>query len=167
MIRGGLFVGTLLSVTLVGGLALRRAEPTVTHAVWLVIGAMVISFLLTPVVRWIAGRLGAIDRPGGRKVHERPTPLLGGTAIYIGFMVAVVASGAMSSEGRILLLCGSTIFVVGAIEDIRGVPALVRLVVQIGSVVILIRAGIVITFFPPPGGASPPSGRSRCCGLWA
>lgn len=45
---------------------------------------------LTPYVKKLAFRLGAVDKPDARKVHHVIMPRLGGLAIYIGFMVAVL-----------------------------------------------------------------------------
>ncbi len=58
--------------------------------------ALGLSATLTPVAAWLARRVGAIDAPGGRKVHERPTPLFGGAAIYVAFIVAVVSLHVLS-----------------------------------------------------------------------
>src|SRR5450759_4298746 len=51
-------------------------------------GAALVSVLiLTPVVRWLAARLGAVDVPEDRKVHDKVTPTLGGVAIYLSMMI--------------------------------------------------------------------------------
>ncbi|HEX8931396.1 MAG TPA: undecaprenyl/decaprenyl-phosphate alpha-N-acetylglucosaminyl 1-phosphate transferase, partial [Actinomycetota bacterium] len=47
--------------------------------------AAVLAYLLTPVVRWVAVRYDAVDRPGGRKVHAIATPTLGGLAMFLAF----------------------------------------------------------------------------------
>ena len=50
--------------------------------------ALVVSYLLTPSVKKLAIKIGAVDRPNARKVHTHVIPRLGGLAIYIGFMAA-------------------------------------------------------------------------------
>src|SRR4030042_862020 len=47
--------------------------------------AFVSSLLFTPAVRAVAGKLGALDLPGGRKVHDHPIPRLGGFSIFVTF----------------------------------------------------------------------------------
>src|SRR4030042_3167657 len=47
--------------------------------------ASVFSFLLTPLLRSFAIKVGAIDIPGERKIHDQPIPRLGGLAIFISF----------------------------------------------------------------------------------
>jgi UDP-GlcNAc:undecaprenyl-phosphate GlcNAc-1-phosphate transferase len=54
--------------------------------------ALFVTYALTPVVRRVARRLGAIDYPGGRRVNTRPMPRLGGIAIYLGFIAAAIVA---------------------------------------------------------------------------
>ena len=53
--------------------------------------AAVLSAALTPLVRRVALRWGAVSRPGGRNVNERPIPRLGGVSIFVAFWVPLVA----------------------------------------------------------------------------
>lgn len=149
MARGLLFAGSLFFAAAAGGWALLSSQGAGIPAWGLVASAMLVAYALTPVMGGVARRVDAIDRPGGRKVHPKPTPLLGGAAIYAGFTLAVLAGFGLSSKGESLLLAGSVIFLLGAIEDARGVPAIARLGVQVVAVVVLVRAGISITFLPP------------------
>ncbi len=121
----------------------------VTETTWLVLLALGLSGTLTPLAAWLARRVGAIDSPGGRKIHDRPTPLLGGAAIYVAFLVAVLASSGLTRELWGVVLAASLIFVIGFVEDTRGVPATVRLLFQTIAVIILVRSGVVLTFLPP------------------
>ncbi len=52
--------------------------------------ALVGSLLLTVPVRRLALHYGMVDLPGPRKVHLSPIPLLGGIAIYLGFVLAIL-----------------------------------------------------------------------------
>ena len=53
--------------------------------------ALVVSFLMTPVVKTFAYKVGAIDVPkDNRRMHKTPIPRLGGLAIFIGFMVSIL-----------------------------------------------------------------------------
>lgn len=53
-------------------------------------GALVFAIGATPVARWLAPRVGVIDRPSARKVHTRPMPRLGGAAIFLAFVLALL-----------------------------------------------------------------------------
>jgi len=59
--------------------------------------ALFTSWLLTPYVKKLAFRIGALDKPDGRKVHKGIMPRLGGLAIYLGFVVAVLCSMHLSN----------------------------------------------------------------------
>ena len=53
--------------------------------------ALVVSFLMTPVVKSFAYKVGAIDVPKDeRRMHKVPIPRLGGLAIFIGFMLMIL-----------------------------------------------------------------------------
>ncbi len=121
----------------------------VTETPWLALLALGLSGTLTPLAAWLARRVGAIDSPSGRKIHDRPTPLLGGAAIYVAFLVAVLASSGLTGELWGVVLAASLIFAIGLVEDTRGVPATVRLLFQTIAVIILVRSGVVLTFLPP------------------
>ncbi|MFH0880754.1 MAG: MraY family glycosyltransferase [Lentisphaerota bacterium] len=103
----------------------------------------------SPWVIQLALRIGAMDVPGGRHLHERPTPRMGGVAIWAGVIVALLLTSMHYMPNlRTLLICSSLMLVVGVLDDIRGVSALLRLIVQVGSCVILIADGVHVTFLP-------------------
>ena len=53
--------------------------------------ALVVSFLMTPVVKSFAYKVGAIDVPKDeRRMHHKPIPRLGGLAIFAGFMASIL-----------------------------------------------------------------------------
>jgi UDP-GlcNAc:undecaprenyl-phosphate GlcNAc-1-phosphate transferase len=85
--------------------------------------AFFIAFLasvgLTAPVRILALRVGLVDKPGPRKVHVKPIPLLGGVAIYCGFALAVLVTLHTSARGQIVaILAGATLVaVIGFLDD--------------------------------------------------
>src|SRR5215467_1501551 len=50
-----------------------------------------LAALLTPLIRALALRVGAVDHPGGRKIHQTPTPRLGGVSVVLAGTLTVVA----------------------------------------------------------------------------
>ncbi|MEA3415175.1 MAG: MraY family glycosyltransferase [Thermodesulfobacteriota bacterium] len=107
-----------------------------------------LSAILTPVMRLIALKLNIVDVPGGRKIHEKTTPLLGGVAILIAFNTALLANMVLERD-VIFLLCGGIIVaMMGLVDDWRGVSARLKLFVQIFIVLVLIYVGIVLNLFP-------------------
>jgi UDP-GlcNAc:undecaprenyl-phosphate GlcNAc-1-phosphate transferase len=101
---------------------------------------LLISLLLTWALIRGAPRLGLIDHPDPRKVHQRPTPRGGGLAIYAGFAFTAVflpllpdpLSLPLSATARNHLLLGSLIVLLGLVDDLRPLPWMFRLGVQLG-----------------------------------
>src|ERR1700693_5449379 len=82
---------------------------------------LIASMGLTVPVRQLALRVGMVDHPGPRKVHVQPMPLLGGLAIYLGVLLALL----VSMDGRALtqvigIYTGATLFAVVGMLDARG-----------------------------------------------
>jgi UDP-GlcNAc:undecaprenyl-phosphate/decaprenyl-phosphate GlcNAc-1-phosphate transferase len=118
---------------------------------FLVIIAFCASLILTPLVRSLAVRIGAIDRPGERKIHEVSMPRLGGvgivgSAVFTGLTAVAVESW----TGEVFLfnpeawtpvaLGGTIVFLAGVWDDLRTLPAWVKFLCQ------AMAAGIAIWF---------------------
>lgn len=111
--------------------------------------ALLATLGLTPLARWLARRVGIVDRPDGqRKLQTRAVPLLGGVAVYGGFAVAVVTLLATSSLDAfvpripLLLLGLGALCLLGIIDDIWTLPASWKVVGQILSVFPIVWAGL-------------------------
>ena len=102
--------------------------------------AMSAVFLLAPASAWLAVRIGAIDVPNARKVHTEPVPRIGGLAVYLAFMLAVLRNQQFSREIWGILLGGTMIFLLGFFDDWKGLSARTRLFWQTA-------AALVVTFF--------------------
>ena len=114
--------------------------------------ALFTSWLLTPYVKKLAFRIGALDKPDGRKVHKGIMPRLGGLAIYLGFVVAVLCSMHLSKDVMALLLGGTVILIVGIIDDVYQLPAKVKLLGQIAAAAVLVLFDIRIEWLNNPWG---------------
>ena len=114
--------------------------------------ALVVSYLLTPGVKKVAIKVGAVDRPNARKVHTHVIPRLGGLAIYIGFMAAVLFCVPLHHELIGMLLGCTAIVAIGIWDDICNIPARVKLVGQIAAACIPVAFGIQIEWLTNPFG---------------
>ena len=70
--------------------------------------AALIAFIATPVVKSLAFKVGAVDVPkDARRMHDHPIPRMGGLAIFLGFLLAVLIfvplTSAMGNSGAELL----------------------------------------------------------------
>ena len=67
--------------------------------------AMAASFCLTPPVKRLARLIGAVDVPkDNRRMHDHPIPRMGGLAIFLGFMLAVLLFAEIDRPLRGILL---------------------------------------------------------------
>lgn len=114
--------------------------------------ALIVSYAVTPGVKKLAIKIGAIDKPDERKVHTHVIPRLGGLAIYIGFMAAVLYSMPVFSEFFGFLLGAAAIVLLGIWDDIRNIPARVKLAGQIIAAAIPVAYGVQIEWVTNPFG---------------
>ncbi len=121
--------------------------------------AVCTTALLTPLVRWLALRVGAVAMPDARKIHTRPMPSLGGAAMFAGFLVSMAVASRIpqfhemfhgSSEPVGLMLAAAVMFIVGAIDDFREMSPPAKLAGQVLSGSILSIMGVQMLFFHVP-----------------
>ncbi len=103
---------------------------------------------LTPLMVWIGHRWNLVDRPADRKIHVHPTPRLGGLALYAGFVGSLVLNSIVPDWMVAILVSGSLLLVIGVLDDIRELPASVKLLGQLLAAGIVIASGKVLTLFP-------------------
>lgn len=113
--------------------------------------AFLISFAATPMVISLAHRINAIDIPkDGRRVHKKPTPLIGGLAIFFGFVVSVLCFVDIDRETAGILIGCVIIVTVGIIDDITDMKAIIKLLCQILAAAIVVYSGVRIEHFANP-----------------
>jgi len=112
--------------------------------------AFLLSLLGTPLVRKIAIRVKAIDKPEERKVHQFEMPRLGGLAICVSFWLVVVFTQEMTREIYGLLGGGLMICLVGIWDDLYGISAKKKLLVQIVAASFAAYMGIQVDFLTHP-----------------
>ena len=119
--------------------------------------SLVVSFALTPAVKWLAVKIGAVDVPKDkRRMHDHPIPRLGGLAIFIGFVVAVLAFAEVDRQLRGILLGGCIIVAVGIVDDSHPLGAGIKFILQIVAALIAVWHGVLIEMIanPLPFGAA-------------
>ncbi len=119
-----------------------------------VLDAFLLTYLLMPVVINLAYKLKILDAPDARKVHEAPTPKLGGIAVFIAFIVVGMPSGLTGEKVDYILAASFIIWVVGAWDDISELSAKFRLFAQLLATAILMYGGVFLEIVPNsvPGG---------------
>ena len=118
----------------------------------LFVAAGTLSMLVTPAVRAMAIQLGAVDRAGGRRVHEGRVPRLGGVALLVAGAGALLLAQALgigvldllASYGWRLgwLALGSVVvLLLGSLDDVRGVGPAAKLAWQTLAALIAVHGG--------------------------
>ncbi|MFA6001687.1 MAG: MraY family glycosyltransferase [Thermoleophilia bacterium] len=112
--------------------------------------AAAIVFAITPTVGNIARRMGAMDEPDERKIHEDPVPRLGGLAIYFGFIIPALLFLPLTNQMKGVLVGASVITLVGAVDDFRSTGPLVKFAGQFLAAGCLVWYGVQIDYFSLP-----------------
>jgi len=110
--------------------------------------AFLITYLSIPLLRKLAFRFGIVDLPGGRKIHGEVTPLLGGLAVFLGSSVALVFVAPQLGPLVPIIVASSIIVTIGLLDDMRGLSAQFRFIVQTIVTLFLILSGLRISFLP-------------------
>ena len=116
------------------------------------ITALVFAIGVTPVMRAIAIRVDIVALPGARKLHTSPIPLLGGVAVYVAFIIALVLFAERSYIPQIIgILLGATfVSFLGIWDDRVSLRVRYKLGGQIFAALILIATGITVDLFHNP-----------------
>lgn len=106
------------------------------------IPAMIVAFAITAAfmlaLRPVASGVGLIDRPSGRKTHEGEIPIIGGLAMFAGLFAGVTLLQGPSTSLGSLFVASLLIVSIGTLDDRFGLSAAVRLVTQIGAVLVMV-----------------------------
>jgi UDP-GlcNAc:undecaprenyl-phosphate GlcNAc-1-phosphate transferase len=125
-----------------------------------------ISFSLNPLFSKIAYKLNMLDHPNQRKLHHEATPLLGGAAVFAGFLASLLINGIFSLELGAILVASLILFGVGVLDDYREIAAGVKLLIQIICAALVITGGVVLRVIPTDLGLFSQAGNALLTILW-
>lgn len=136
-----------------GGGALLSLRDHLLPGLWPLLVSLAICAVAAPGAIWLSRRTGVIAQPGGRHAHTKPTPLLGGLALYAGFAAAVlIFLPHYSATPGVLIVCGLAAALL-VIDDRRPVSPVVKFGFQLGlALVAVFIFSITIGFVRLPGG---------------
>jgi UDP-GlcNAc:undecaprenyl-phosphate GlcNAc-1-phosphate transferase len=103
--------------------------------------AALVTYLATPLCIRVAMRTGFLDLPKGYKGHKRATPYLGGTAIVLGILAAVMTLDGGAQAHPVIIGCAVGIWVMGTIDDKVNLPISLRTFAEVGIAVALWATG--------------------------
>lgn len=115
--------------------------------------AFLSSILLTPLVKRLAFKIGAVDAPNYRKVHSRIMPRLGGLAIYLSFLIGLAILRPDSEYTLAIVIAATVIIVTGILDDMYEISAKAKMLGQlVAAVIIVFFGGIQIDMINLPFG---------------
>ena len=107
--------------------------------------AFVVAFGTTPIVKAFAQKVGAMDNPGeARRIHTHPIPRMGGMAIFLGFLIAVVLFAEISKPVQGILIGCIIIVAAGVLDDIISLRWWVKLSAQLVAAIVAVAHGVMI-----------------------
>jgi UDP-GlcNAc:undecaprenyl-phosphate/decaprenyl-phosphate GlcNAc-1-phosphate transferase len=129
---------------------------------WYVVVGLTAAFV-TAAVTWparaVSTRVGYVDLPSERKMHDRAVPYGGGAAMFVGFLGAMMVASAVpalrnlfasSSEPLGIILAGAAIFFVGLLDDVREMSPPAKVAGQVLAASILYFLGVTLYQFKVP-----------------
>lgn len=112
------------------------------------LASCLLSLFLSSQAVWLALRIGAIDIPDKRKIHDKPTPRLGGVAVFFGIFVVILLHNIQDVQLLSLLIGSGILFIMGLAEDVFSLPAKIRLGVQVVLSIGMVLMGVMLKPFP-------------------
>ena len=109
-------------------------------ALYALLTAALLAWVTVPAAEWLARRVGAIDEPGPRSLHETATPRISGLAILFGVEVAGWIWLPITEAWAVILLGAVAVAFVGALDDVFDLSAPVKFAGQ------LVAASIPVAF---------------------
>ena len=128
---------------------------------YLFIGAVaaIVTFISTPLTVRLALRRGWVVAPDERRVHQVPTPHVGGIAMFLGFVVALALAWRMgrfspifnnNSEPMGVLLAALVIFATGLVDDVREISSPAKVTGTVLAGLFLVWFGVTMFYFRVP-----------------
>jgi UDP-GlcNAc:undecaprenyl-phosphate GlcNAc-1-phosphate transferase len=131
------------------------SHPTELDALYALLLAAGVTAVLTPLTMRLARAVGAVDEPRERGLSERPTPLLGGLAMFAGAIVAMLISlpDGYGKEHHLwlgVMLGCALITLVGALDDRFDLPPGVKFAGQVLAAVVVVHFGVAVKVITLP-----------------
>lgn len=111
------------------------------------------AILLTPIVKILAFKIGATDKPNYRKVHVKIMPRLGGLAIFLSFMIGILIIKPISPYHLPIVIGSIIIILTGILDDVKEISPKLKLAGQIAAAAVVVVMGdLNIEFIKLPFG---------------
>ena len=96
----------------------------------MIILSMLTVVIVMPFIKKIAVQVDAVDIPGGRHIHKKVVPKMGGLAIFVGFLVGYMIFGSPSPIMNAVLIGSFIVILTGVVDDISDLGHYLSLLVN-------------------------------------
>lgn len=104
------------------------------------------SLILTHLMIKISKNMNIMDIPNERSVHKKPTPLLGGIAIFLSFLFGFILFGNQNPLMISILIASFLILLLGIFDDIKPIKARYKFVIHIlVALIVVFYGGLKLT----------------------
>jgi UDP-GlcNAc:undecaprenyl-phosphate GlcNAc-1-phosphate transferase len=112
--------------------------------------SLITVLIVTPFVIKLAFKIGAVDKPNARKVHQKITPRLGGLAIFIGVIAGYFVSGLYQERMTSIVVGAIIIVIVGILDDMYELSPKWKFLGQILAAVLIVKSGLKVDVLSLP-----------------
>ncbi|MEK4029822.1 MraY family glycosyltransferase [Pseudobacillus sp. FSL P4-0506] len=112
--------------------------------------SFIAALIITPFVIKFAIKIGAVDKPNERKVHQTLMPRLGGLAIFIGVVAGFFAAGLYEERVATISIGALLIIALGILDDLYELSAKIKFIGQILIAILIVSSGLTIDFIMIP-----------------
>lgn len=117
----------------------------ITKIILMVLVPFIFVVMLIPYIKKIAVQIHAVDdHIGGRHIHKKPIPKLGGLAIFFGFLLGYMIFGTHSATMNAILIGSFIILIVGVIDDITELSAKTQFIGQLAAACVVVFYGEIL-----------------------
>ncbi len=122
--------------------------PAIWQGAKLFAGAFLLTWALMPPVIALARQWGAVDMPDARRVHTRPTPRIGGLAVFAAANLTLFLNFNYSLALKGVCISAAMVAGLSLWDDVRELSASVKLAGQLAALAVLAAFGVHVEFAP-------------------
>jgi len=126
----------------------RNMSGLLTHSSFLFLASLLLTFSFMPWVIRLAKKIDAMDYPDVRRVHQTPTPRIGGLAVIVAVNATLLLNFDYSLAFKGVVISSLIVGALSFWDDIKHLSASIKLLVQFLAITVLMYCDVVIHFAP-------------------
>ena len=126
-----------------------KSSSEAINYLFFLLGPAFLSYLLVPYIRSFSVKYIILDKPNPRKIHKKPVPNIGGLAIFIAYLFGIICLKLFTNleiqNIEIFILVSTIILIIGLLDDLFNLSAIIRLGLQFLVITFIYFKGISIS----------------------